>query len=508
MNAKSKLSLLAFALLFNACHKDAAKIDMSHAFPKDLAIASPLHFVEATASLTKSTSYVSHYEFSTDKIAEALSGGAMTDLVDARFLYSNDINADCYGPALTCENHPDDTSASTCFFPSGDLGLWLELNDDGNACAAAQLNAKMSAMEDTFANAMLIAATLISVADNAEKLPEAGESSNIESELAAFASDLDGDGVDDVSWDVVTIAQSESETWSYALEFVYTNPVSSKSYPTKIVFEHSPSESSSEYSGLLWFSVSGDSDDFQGGNCPETERTRNGTLEYTASGDGNIRLQARLGTLCGADVDGRNTSGVLDETNTYSSTNANGWSENFGIFSADFDATTLDGSYVYAWQAGPNDSHSRVFNIGVNYHSADNDHDAEAYFGFSSALKDDSDADGVLGVEGFICNWAGPGQNQTHVTTHAQRQFISYNSSTGLFDVPSAGSNITYAPTNSCSYDGSGSFVFDTDADGDLGDEAGGAVASDLYTSPSTCTDTDIFDVISNCRNFTLPVAP
>ena len=94
------------------------------------------------------------------------------------------------------------------------------------------------------------------------------------------------------------------------------------------------------------------------------------------------------------------------------------------------------------------------------------------------------------------------------MTTHAQRQFVAYNSSTGLFDVSSGGSNIAYAPTNSCSYDGSGSFVFDTDADGDLSDEAGGAVASDLYTSPSTCTDTDIFDVISNCRNFTLPVAP
>ena len=508
MNTKSKLFPLVFTLLFNACDKDDARVDTSKAFPENLAIASPLHFVQNTASLTKSTSYVSHYEFSTSQIEDALGGAAVTDLVDARFLYSNDINADCYGPALTCENHPDDSSATSCSFPSGDLGLWLELNDDGNACAAAQLNAKMSAMEDTFANAMLIAATLISVADNAEKLPEAGESSDIASELAAVAPDLDGDGSDDVSWDVVTIGQSESDTWSYVLEFTYTDPMSSKSYPTKIVFDHNASESSDEYSGLLWFSVSGDSTDFHGVNCPDTERTRNGTLEYTASGDGNMRLQARLGTLCGADVDGRNTSGILDETNTYSSTNANGWSENFGIFSADFDATTLDGSYVYAWQAGPNDSHSRVFNIGVNYDSADNDHDAEAYFGFSSALKDDSDGDGVLGVEGFICNWAGPGQNQTHVTTHAQRQFVAYNSSTGLFDVSSGGSNIAYAPTNSCSYDGSGSFVFDTDADGDLSDEAGGAVASDLYTSPSTCTDTDIFDVITNCRNFTLPVAP
>ena len=121
---------LVFIVLLSCSDKDG-KVDSSKAFPENLAIASPLHFVQNTASLTKSTSYVSHYEFSTSQIEDALGGALVTDLVDARFLYSNDINADCYGHALTSENHPDDSSATSCSFPRGDLGLWRELNDDG-----------------------------------------------------------------------------------------------------------------------------------------------------------------------------------------------------------------------------------------------------------------------------------------------------------------------------------------------------------------------------------------
>ena len=153
---KLKMSLLAILIASVSCQNDSTKVDLKGVFPEGLALASPLHFVSATGSVTKSTSFVSHYEFSTEKIADALSGTAITDLVDARFLFANDINAHCYGPALTCENHPDDTSASSCFFPSGDLGMWLEENSDGNACAAAQLNSKMSSMEDMFANTMVI----------------------------------------------------------------------------------------------------------------------------------------------------------------------------------------------------------------------------------------------------------------------------------------------------------------------------------------------------------------
>ena len=110
----------------------------------------------------------------------------------------------------------------------------------------------------------------------------------------------------------------------------------------------------------------------------------------------------------------------------------------------------------------------------------------------------------------MICNWAGPGNNHT-LQELAQRQFITQDPITGLFDasIGAGSADITYAPSNSCDYDASGSFIFDVDADGSLADESHVAVISDLMQPVDTDLDGNatIEEKITS-RGYTLPVAP
>ena len=133
----------------------------------------------------------------------------------------------------------------------------------------------------------------------------------------------------------------------------------------------------------------------------------------------------------------------------------------------------------------------------------------EGYFGFGDQV---GTTDGS--ITGFICNWAGPGGS--HVTAdYAQRQNITLNATTSVFEpTNSAASDIIYAPTTTCLYDGSGSYLYDRDLDGDLSDEtsdtvnvnAGETLELDLMVPGGTATT--IWDHIVNNRGYNLPSYP
>ena len=81
--------------------------------------------------------------------------------------------------------------------------------------------------------------------------------------------------------------------------------------------------------------------------------------------------------------------------------------------------------------------------------------DGEAYFGYGDEISV-SNGDTL----GMYCSWAAPGSTHT-LQSYAQRQFISYDATTYHWTQPTGGSDILYAPTNDCTYDGSGTFWYD-----------------------------------------------
>lgn len=495
--------LLCAGLVAFACNDDKSEeavsaVTTEGAFPLGLALASPFSRAETPPNALSVPA--SQYDWSAQAIEDALAGTAAETISPDQFLNSG-ASAPCYGPAIKYENHPDG-EPSTGTVGGGDVGMWLATDPSGDACVVAQLNSRLQGMEAQFHQALVIAATLVGVANTAGVLPTAGTTSDITAELAASWTD--------VTVSSATLSLASSGTWSYEASFVYVSSMAGKSYPTTIQLSHTPGASSAAYSGILSFQATGDSDDFGGNNCQDGNRTLNGSLAYRRDSSTAMITQARAATFCGAGVDGRNSDGVLDADMRYvPDAEPNGWSENFSIFAADFDPETLGGSYAYAWQAGAYDGMTRVLNVGVNSF-ADGTLDGEGYFGFGDAIQDD--ADGVFGVQGFICNWSGPSADHT-LLDYAQRQFFDYNASSGFWALPSAdASEITYAPVNGCAYDGSGSFLFDSDADGDLSDENNATVTvtePDLMTPGNgTCTATTIWDTITSCRGYDEPAAP
>jgi hypothetical protein len=319
---------------------------------------------------------------------------------------------------------------------------------------------------------MTIASMVSALTSSGISLPASLSSVSVTAEMNAL-------GLPDINFTLTFITNNDT-FWTYQVNFEYT--VSGTIYEVTMTLDHTPGSTTTEYSGNLYYLVEGEqgvpSINLPGGNCPSNERTRAGSLTYDREAD-DMNLQARTATLCGHGVtDAFNTNGLVDVDNRYNNTsNPDGWSENFSIFGADFDITDITGEYAFAWQAGVNDSHSRIFIIGFNDTSLDN---GEGHFGYGDAIDD---TDGY--IQGFICDWATPGGMQT-LTAQTQRQFFDYDVSSAVYLGGDYRANIEYAPTNSCDYDGSGSFLFDIDASTVLGDiaaeDASLLFSSDLWS--------------------------
>ena len=466
-----------------------ASINTGLLFPKSLMVSSPFadlgnqpQYIKGLNSAPMGMLYgpsVPSYFEATEQIGQILEGELeISDVFDVSEFYRVSVNADCFGPQLLYQDHPEASSSSSASgtLPSGDLGIWLAEDSTGNACSVAQVNALLSGIESQTQMALMVIASFVSVADSeGEVLPEEGGTLDLTTYMNA-------QGITDVTFDTATISLSAG-VWSYASQIDYQ--VSGDDYNITISMTHTPSSDESEYSGLLQYTVEGKDGvsgiSWPGFNCSQNDRTFAASLSYSRESD-DMNLQLRNATLCGHSVANIfNSNGLVDVDNTYSSSNLDGWSENFAIFGADFSLSTLSGSYSYVWQAGVNDSHSRVFNIGFNDTSLDN---GEAHFGYGEQV---TDTDGW--INGFICNWAAPGASHVLINK-TQRQFFEYDASLSLYLGTDHRANIEYAPTTSCDYDGSGSFIFDIDSSGVLGDiaqeDSSLVFANDLWSYSDT----------------------
>ncbi|MCF2857986.1 hypothetical protein L1286_10935 [Pseudoalteromonas sp. SMS1] len=431
-------------------------------FPKSMVVASPF----GDSSDEQERIYMSRgpasptYFWATRRIDALLDGETpLLDVFRIQSFYRIGKNADCFGPQVVYQGHPNsaDPATNSGTLPSGDLGLWLASESDGNACAVAQTNALLDGTKERSRMALMTLASMVSAAiDDGSGLPEEGASVDLTTQM-------NSKGLANVNFSTASISLT-SGIWQYNITLEYT--VGGSRYDIDLTMTHTPGGDRSNYAGLLNYSVEGEVGvlgiEFPGGNCSQNQRTLVGSLAYERA-DQQMSLQARTATLCGHSVSGAfNSDQQVNVQNKYHSTdNPDGWSENFAIFGADFDLTSLAGDYAYVWQAGVNDSHSRILNIGFNDATLEN---GEAHFGYGT------DIDQTNGlIQGFICNWAGPGNDHT-LQAYTQRQFFEYDSSTSTYLGTEHRANIEYAPTNNCDYDGTGSFVFDIDVSGALGD--------------------------------------
>ncbi len=482
---------------------EATNASWARLFPVDLAVASPLLMENVVNAAAADGSWTTGYAVATAEIYSVLTGAtAITDLFDPAALLTVGADAACYGPTLHYRNHPDDGGSGAGQLPRGDLGIWQEVDSTGDACAAAQINARLNGAEQQSQASLLLMAALIRAADDAGlPLPTTGGVLDVTAAINAV-------GIPHVTFTLATISyDAVTGTWTYYAEFTYLDPGDGSSHAMVVSLEYTPDATSptTAYEGVMHYRAN---DEQMWGNCPgggggsaTKPVTHNGTLAFVRLGADELRIQQRAGAFCGHDVDAR-TAGIVDPTKN--------WGDNYASFTANFNPTTMAGDYAYAWQAGVHDRATRVLNLGINNFAP---LDGEAYFGYGARVQDD--ADGVFVAQGMYCNWAAPGAASS-LQPYAQRQFVTFNSTTGHFETPTGGSDLRYAPTNSCQYDGDGAFWYDRNLNG-VEDET----PDDLIVTPGAVNPLDLMEAIDSngdgmatiaekiaSRGYNAPVAP
>ncbi len=422
------------------------------------------------------------YTWATLRIQSLLdgSGTPAAAFSPGKFLLQGN-DAACYGPQVVYENNPNAVLPNAGTLPTGDVGFWRDTDDTttavatatGQACASAQLNARMTGVSWRANQSLMgLAIVLRRLYATGATLPAAGATVNLLASMPV---------IPNVTWTAASINQLTAGTYGYTLSLSYVDG-GAVSHPITITLSHTPGSDGSHYSGLMTYTVG---DKFMGGNCGGglNDVTVIGTLKYTRNGLTSMDLAQRQGQYCGGsvtiagkqDVSGGATHGLLLPTSA--------WDDNFSRLGATYNPINLAGSYLYAWQAGSGDSHARIMQLRLNSSTSD----GESFYGYGNSIQTTTGT-----IQGMICNWAGPGGTHNPTATeYAQRQFVRWNNTTELWEVPAGGSDIRYAPTNSCLYDGTGTFKYDRNLNSSFADE----VAADWnVTNTGAGTDLDLFE--------------
>ncbi len=430
----------------------------STAFPSGLAVSSPTgqtsngvrirgkkgKEVRAAVDISASDSYAAKEAALAAMLAAATD--ADCDYVPNFAIAST--NATCFGPNLTYTGHPDGAGANGSL-PGGDLGLW-DANEGATteACAAAQLNAKVTGVASLVDSGVFAMASMMCIARrNSIAVPSSVGSSVDLTTLVAANYVTNSVGLTVTSAILSRDTDASDGRPVYITTLVGTVDASPTS-EVNLRLKHVPESTSSNstYRGKLSIKIVNNTGVNSGQNCVSGGTlgyVDAGSVSYEKSSATSLTYDLRSGKFCGSSADPyiSTTNLTVDQTkNIVASTN--GWADNFNWARFNMDPTTNAGNYYFAWQAGSNDRGSRVMN--VNLTSSGSVLSGCAFFGYDDPISGGFTYDGT--VNNMICNWTGPGNSPSNGQAYAQKQ--CFTNATGIFVASS--NNITYAPTNSC----------------------------------------------------------
>lgn len=385
---------------------------------------------------------------------------------------------DCYGPTIDYTSHPDASGGANPNgqLPVGDTGFWNTL-EGSEACAAAQMNYLVRRVATRVDNGINLFAALICAADKAgTALPAVGETVDLSTAATTHLS------VTNLALSSATITRqidSAAGDPVYRMNVAATLTVAQGATPATFILTHSPTATNNAtYTGKLVTLLAHNSE-LLGRNCADGGLS-NGTVTattivYAKSSATKLVYEANDAEFCGKTTNPLDSSNNILPSDSWSTSNTDGWANNWNYLLAEINPEAATGTLSYAWQAGANDQRTRVFQVTAT------DTTGTAYFGFGPAI---ATASGRGTITSFICNWAGPhgaislADRSAAGVSKAQRQTLARTSATATF-TPTE-SKITYAPTNSCSSSGGG-FTYASTKGGMTNDNpTGTAVTSGL----------------------------
>lgn len=431
----------------------------------------------------------------------------------------------CYGPNLNYNGHPGASVADADTtdtpnvedddgqMPSGDLGLWgLTESSTGEGCAAAKMNELVDKVASTVDNVVNMFGVMACAGKKAGiALPAVGATVDLTAAMnthmvapgitisaATLTRNADTDANGDGTADRVFVSTMTATFGFGGATGTRTGTMTLKHIPT--------TGDNSTYKGKLSMKMSKDTRD--GSNCGELAGVEAGavdagTILYEKTSASSVVYQVNYAQFCGKSTNPFDSSNNILPSDKATSTNLDGWADNwnYGLFSTNPSNGT--GTFAYAWQAGKGDGNTRVLNLTTEVVSGGSNLTGTAYFGFGPDIET---ASGRGTITKMICNWAGPGNSHTGLTK-AQKMVLGKASGATVWSNSSA--TITYAPTNSCDAAASDSFVYEA-VDGNYQAVAGTSgkelsLTNDRITSTTAVTN-DLVDLTG--VSFTLPTAP
>lgn len=430
-----------------------------------------------------------------EKIQRVLDGDSSIELgsvLDLQDMFAPSANASCYGPQMPYASHQDALSgAASGTLPGGDLGIWLEYENGVQPCVAAQLKQRTRGVRGQTMQGLLMTAVMrLTIARSSTlSMPAAGASTDAAAEVQTKLRTVPA--LASVVVHAASVSLDSAGT-TYTYRLALGNGASGAGARLgEVVMSHTKGGTPTAFNGVMrvaGFTLSNDS----AMGCEDTKDSTTGmyqvahvsTVKYSRDGS-TLAYGSRNGNYCGhpastsladygVQVAGLTAGAELDAAAKLSGNlrgTSTGWRGNFSKFAGTIDKASGSGNYLFAWQAGTMDNASRMLAVSSGYNSATDTRTLSGYFAFGADI---AATDGTL--QGMVCNWAGPGNNHTPQASF-QSQVASHTGSATRFTVPSGGSKIVYAPTNSCS---SSSTSFDADANGLLASGEGVGTASGL----------------------------
>ncbi|MFN8369786.1 MAG: hypothetical protein U0T83_04070 [Bacteriovoracaceae bacterium] len=353
----------------------------------------------------------------------------------------------CYGPALDYSNHPNATSydANSTLasnseqddgrLPTGDLGLWSATDtNSSSACAAAKVNSLVSGIGDKVGTGLLFSAGVNCVLTrNSISLPTVANTPVDVTNYLATPVAVNNTTTTITSATVTKLDDVNSNS-VYQYYIYFTQGTKS----AKIYLKHmSTSTSNATYMGKIWSSVEGAS-----GGAGDSFAY---SLLYEKASSTSTKYILR-GTSYNKNSSSPHPTSLF--TNGNLNLTASSLAGNMTQLIANIDPSTGYGNVSYSWQAGSGDSNSRVFNTFTNSTQGC------GFFGFGGSFSTTNNTFPDNTITTFICNWAGPGNSHTGISGKAQKQCMTVGAG-GLYQDTASKQSITYAPTNSCDFNGS-----------------------------------------------------
>lgn len=417
------------------------------AFPQGLAVASPTASLGMPA-LPPGTTAIARGHDGLAAAREAMAGASLMpgkpyavkqaelaamvagldcDLVLGPVAYG--FNPMCYGPWLDYQNHPDAPMgmATDGQLPSGDLGLWIESDPGGQACASVKLNALVDEVALKVDWGLYLAANLqCTMVVDGVAMPDPGAEVDA---TAAVAASL-GASNPGVTVGRAVVARQDDDAgrsvYRYEIELSVDQGGPTPVAMTSTMVHSADLVDAADYRGRVWsrFDHTGPADESYAYSLAYAQDATG--LRYDLQG-----ASYAAGAADPFDADGAMDFGVAFQGGATRAAVA-------------LDPSTGSADLVFAWQAGMFDGAARVFNVGIDFDAPDHGVGC-GFFGFGPPF--DAGGASAGSIDTFICNWAGPGNQHAGEIGWAQKQCMETDAS-GLFVATE--SRIAYAPVNDC----------------------------------------------------------